>query len=64
MSFIEGTVDNIDLSDLHPSDYYKIGDCHGENGWPKDPAYISQPTYLEGYAAGAYKRQYLSPPAA
>lgn len=52
---------NIDLVNPKPSDYFKIGKAHGEQGFPKEPAYISQPAYLEGYAMGQAQRPYLFP---
>lgn len=64
MSHIDGQIGTIDLVNPQPSDYFKIGEAHGEQGFPKDATYMAQPAYHEGYAMGQYKRPYLSPPTA
>jgi hypothetical protein len=56
MSHIDGSISTIDLEDLQPSDYFKIGVAHAEqNVKPTDSAYITyapQQAYLDGYAYG------------
>lgn len=59
MSHIDGQIGTIDLTDPQPSDYFKIGVAHGENGFAQEPTYTSQPAYLEGYAFGQAMAPYL-----
>jgi hypothetical protein len=60
MSHIDGSVGTIDLSDMQPSDFFKIGVAHAEqNVVPPDPTYSVQPSYLEGYAFGMAMKPYL-----
>jgi hypothetical protein len=61
LSHIDGQLGTIDLVTPGPSDWFKIGEAHGEQGWPQDPVYIAQQGYLEGYASGKYKRPFLFP---
>lgn len=61
MGHIDGNISNIDLEDLHSSDYFKIGVAHAEQGIPQDPAYTNQQAYLDGYAQGLTTRPYLFP---
>ena len=52
MGHIDGNISNIDLEDLHSSDYFKIGVAHAEQNVPQDPAYTGFKDYLDGYAFG------------
>lgn len=61
MSHIDGQIGTIDLVNPTDDDWFKIGEAHGEHGWPQDPTYTMHTSYLEGYAFGAYKRPYLYP---
>jgi hypothetical protein len=59
MSHIDGSIGTIDLADLHPSDYFKLGVAHAEQNVQKDPTYSAQQAYLDGYDFGMKMKPYL-----
>lgn len=60
MANFEGESNTIDLDDMHPSDFFKIGVAHAEqNVHPPDPTYAVNSAYLEGYAFGMSMKPYL-----
>ena len=59
MSNFEGEANTIDLVNMQPSDFFKIGVAHAEQNVARDPAYSNNQNYLDGYDFALKMKPYL-----